>query len=394
VQARAWDVDDDALSLQEILLGRREHGLLKTADRRLLSGQRVLVTGAGGSIGAELSRLAAECRPVELTLFEQSEYNLFRLERELRARWPNLAITPVLGDVSRLAEIAQTCEQQRPDVVYHAAAYKHVTMAERALLSAIRTNVFGTWHTARAAAAVGARFVQVSTDKAAQPASVMGATKRLAELVALSAAGVSERVAVVRFGNVLGSSGSLLELMLEHMREGTPIELTDPEATRYFMTPREAVSLILKADLLGRTGEIYWLDMGAPVRIVDLADRLLAWGERAGMRRVPIRWVGLRPGEKLREELTTEGLTLARTSHRRIWMAQQPSPDPATVRRVLRALRADLRHSDSMTALADLCAGVPEYAPSRHAREQAMASSIVRMAGVGGQRATARRLTS
>lgn len=220
----------------------------------------------------------------------------------------------------------------------------------------------------------------------------MGATKRLAELVALSAAGASERVAVVRFGNVLGSSGSLLELMLEHMRDGTPIDLTDPEATRYFMTPREAVSLILKADLLGRTGEIYWLDMGAPVRIVDLADRLLAWGERAGMQRVPIRWVGLRPGEKLREELTTEGLTLARTSHRRIWMAQQPSPDSATVRRVLKALRADLRRSDAMTALADLCAGVPEYAPSRHAREQAMASSIVRMAGVGGQ--TARRLTA
>jgi len=390
VQARAWDANEEELSLQEILLGRHEHGVLTPADRRALAGQRVLVTGAGGSIGAELSRLAAECRPAELTLFEQSEYNLFRVERELRARWPEVAITPVLGDVSRLAEIQQTCDQTRPDVVYHAAAYKHVTMAERALLSAIRTNIFGTWYTARAAATVGARFVQVSTDKAAQPASVMGATKRLAELVALAAAGLSQRVAVVRFGNVLGSSGSLLELMLEHMRDGTPIELTDPEATRYFMTPREAVSLILKADLLGRTGEIYWLDMGAPVRIVDLADRLLAWGEREGMQRVPIRWVGLRPGEKLREELTTEGLSLARTSHRRIWMARQPSPDEATVRRVLKALRSDLRRSDAMTALADLCAGVPEYAPSRQARAEAMAGSIVRVQDRGGQRETAR----
>ena len=390
MQARAWDVDDESASLQEILLGRREHGLLRPADRRQLEGQRVLVTGAGGSIGAELARLAAECRPAELTLFEQSEYNLFRIERELRARYPHVSLSPVLGDVSRMVEIAQTCAERRPDVVYHAAAYKHVTMAERALLSALRTNVFGTWHAARAAASVGARFVQVSTDKAAQPASVMGATKRLAELVALTAAGLSQRLAVVRFGNVLGSSGSLLELMLEHMRDGSPIELTDPDATRYFMTPREAVSLIVKADLLGQTGEIYWLDMGAPVRIVDLAERLLAWGERAGMRRVPIRWVGLRPGEKLREELTTEGLSLARTSHRRIWMAQQPSPDPATVLRVLKALRSDLRRSDAMTALADLCAGVPEYVPSRHAREQAMAGSIVWAPTGGAGRAVAR----
>jgi FlaA1/EpsC-like NDP-sugar epimerase len=377
VQAYARDVDDDALSLQEILLGRREHGLLKPVDRRALAGQRVLVTGAGGSIGGELARLAAECQPESLTLFEQSEYNLFRIERELRAKYPSVRLVPILGDVSRQREIAQACDEVRPHVVYHAAAYKHVTMAERALLSAIRTNVFGTWHAARAAASMGARFVQVSTDKAAQPASVMGATKRLAELVALAAAEDAQQVAVVRFGNVLGSSGSLLELMLEHMREATPIELTDPEATRYFMTPREAVSLILKADLLGRTGEIYWLDMGAPVRIVDLAERLLAWGERAGMPRVPIRWVGLRPGEKLREELTTEGLSLSKTSHRRIWMAHQPPPDRDVVRRVLKALAADLRKCDALTALADLCAGVPEYAPSRHARETAMASTIV-----------------
>jgi FlaA1/EpsC-like NDP-sugar epimerase len=377
VQAYARDADDESLSLQEILLGRREHGLLKPADRSALAGQRVLVTGAGGSIGAELARLAAECRPESVTLFEQSEYNLFRIERELRARFPLVRLIPILGDVSRRREIAQACDEVRPDVVYHAAAYKHVTMAERALLSAIRTNVFGTWHAARAAGATGARFVQVSTDKAAQPASVMGATKRLAELVALAAAGDFQRIAVVRFGNVLGSSGSLLELMLEHMRDGTPIELTDPEATRYFMTPREAVSLILKTDLLGRTGEIYWLDMGAPVRIVDLAERLLAWGERAGMPRVPVRWVGLRPGEKLREELTTEGLSLSKTSHKRIWMAHQPPPDGDLVRRVLRALRNDLRRNDALTALADLCAGVPEYVPSRHARETAMASALV-----------------
>jgi FlaA1/EpsC-like NDP-sugar epimerase len=380
--------DQPAPSLQEYLLGRPERGLLKPADRKALAGQVVLVTGAGGSIGAELARVAAECRPASLVLFEQSEYNLFQIERELRAQSPDVPLVPVLGDVSRRREIERTCADTRPHVVYHAAAYKHVTMAERALLSAVRTNVFGTWHAARAAASVGARFVQVSTDKAAQPTSVMGATKRLAELVALAAGAGAARVAAVRFGNVLGSSGSLLELMLEHMRNGTPIELTDPEATRYFMTPRESVSLILKADLLGRSGEIYWLDMGAPVRIVDLAARLLAWGEREGMPRVPIRWVGLRPGEKLREELTTDGLSLVRTPHRRIWMARQPAPDASTVRRVLRALHADLRNGDALSALADLCAGVPEYQPSRQARERAVSGSLLQMPV--GSRATAR----
>ena len=190
---------------------------------------------------------------------------------------------------------------------------------------------------------------------------------------------------------MLGSSGSLLELMLEHMRDGTPIELTDPEATRYFMTPREAVSLDPEGRPARRTGEIYWLDMGAPVRIVDLADRLLALGRaRRHAARARSAWVGLRPGEKLREELTTEGLSLARTSHRRIWMAQQPLAGPGRqCAASSRRCGPILRRSDAMTALADLCAGVPEYAPSRHAREQAMAASIVRMAG-GGRRASAR----
>jgi FlaA1/EpsC-like NDP-sugar epimerase len=376
VNARALIADEESLSLQEVLLGRREHDLLTPTDRGALAGKTVLITGAGGSVGSELARLVGECRPARVVLFEQSEYNLFRLEREIRARIGVVAIEPVLGDVTRAADVRQALQAFRPDVVYHAAAYKHVTMAERAVLGALRTNVMGTWHVARATAAIGARLVLVSTDKAAQPASVMGATKRLAELVALEAAG-AQRVTVVRFGNILGSSGSLVELMLEHLRDGLPIELTDPDATRYFMTPREAVSLIVKADLLGHTGEIYWLDMGAPVRIIDLAERLMAWGESVGFQRVPIRFVGLRQGEKLREELTTQGLELARTRHQRIWMARQPPPDRFLTRRVLRALRHDLQRGDALTALADLCAAVPEYQPSRYARQQAMGISLV-----------------
>jgi O-antigen biosynthesis protein WbqV len=363
-------------TLQEVLLGRRERGILSASDRRALSGQSVLVTGAGGSVGSALTRLVAECRPARLVAFEQSEYNLFRLEREARAAWPGLRFDAVLGDVTRPADVEQAMRWFTPDVVYHAAAYKHVTMAERAVLGAIRTNVFGTRIVARATEQHGARLVLVSTDKAAQPASVMGATKRFAELVALESAAAG-RVTAVRFGNILGSSGSLLELMLEHLRDGLPIELTDRDATRYFMTPREAVSLIVKADLLGQNREIYWLDMGEPVRIVDLAERLLAWGESVGFPRVPLRFTGLRPGEKLREELTTQGLELTRTKHRRIWMARQPPPEHETTRRVLKALAADLKRGDALTALADLCAAVPEYVPSEQARRDAMTTTLV-----------------
>jgi len=362
-------------TLQEILLGRRERDVLTAADRRALAGQSVLVTGAGGSVGSELIRLVTGCRPARLVAFEQSEYNLFRLEGEVRAGFPAIPFEPFLGDVTRVADVEQAMRLFRPDVVYHAAAYKHVTMAERAVIGTIRTNVFGTRIVARATEEHGARLVLVSTDKAAQPASVMGATKRFAELVALESAAAG-RVTAVRFGNILGSSGSLLELMLERLRDGLPIELTDRDATRYFMTPREAVSLIAKADLLGQNRETYWLDMGEPVRIVDLTERLLAWGESVGFARVPVRFVGLRPGEKLREELTTQGIELRRTRHRRIWMARQPAPDHETTRRVLKALAADLKRGDAMTALADLCAAVPEYSPSREARRDAMASAL------------------
>jgi FlaA1/EpsC-like NDP-sugar epimerase len=369
-------VPDGEPSLQEILLGRRERQVLTAAERRTFRGQRVLVTGAGGSVGSELARQLAECGPARLTLVEHSEYNLFRLERELAEQFPDVPLEPVLGDVTRANDLRHVARAARPHVVYHAAAYKHVTMTERAVCGAVRTNVLGTLNAARAAEDVGARLVLVSTDKAAQPASVMGATKRAAELAALLYASSTFRPVAVRFGNVLGSSGSLLEIMLERLHEGRPIPITHENATRYFMTPREAVSLVLKADLLGRAGEIYWLDMGEPVRILDLAERLLAWAAAQGIRPVPIEIIGLRPGEKLREELTTQGLELCRTRHRRVWVARQPPVDRAAIVRVLRALREDVRRGDGLTALADLRAAVPEYVPSRQARDLAAASSL------------------
>ncbi|HEY7790929.1 MAG TPA: polysaccharide biosynthesis protein [Vicinamibacterales bacterium] len=368
------------LAVHETLLGRDERDILGDADRQELAGQRILITGAGGSLGSELARQIARCRPARLTLFEQSEYNLFHIERELAASCPDVPVDALLGDVTRLRHLRSACQQMRPHAVYHAAAYKHVTMTERAICPAIETNVFGTLHAVRAAQEVGARFVLVSSDKAAQPRSVMGATKRLAELVALAEAGSTFRPLAVRFGNILGSSGSVVEIMLERIQAGLPIQVTDPDATRYFMTATEAVGLIVKADLLGRAGEIYWLDMGAPVRIGELAVRLLAVAAEAGLPEVPIEIVGLRAGEKQREDLTSQGLDLRRTTHGRIWVAKQRAMHAPRVRRALRALRDDVRRHDPLAALNDLCAAVPDFEPSVDARRTAAMTAVHRAA--------------
>jgi FlaA1/EpsC-like NDP-sugar epimerase len=352
---------------QELLLGRRVQQVLSSEERRTFEGQRVMVTGAGGTVGSELARQLAACRPALLTLFEQSEYNLFRIEQELAEDHPGVELDVVLGDVRRRRSVRAAFESARPHVVYHAAAYKHVTMTERAVCPAIEANVLGAVTVARAAADSGSRLVLVSSDKAAQARSVMGATKRLAELAVLALEAPTFRPVVVRFGNILGSSGSVVEVMIERALRGRPLLVTHPDATRYFMTAQEAVALVMKADVLGSGGETYWLDMGAPVKLMTLVQRLQLLMERAGAAPVPITVIGLRPGEKLHEELTTHGLELCRTSHRRIWAARQPPFDAGQVGRVLRALRDDIEQNDAISALSDLCAAVPEFQPSPEA---------------------------
>ncbi|MFP5378597.1 MAG: polysaccharide biosynthesis protein [Vicinamibacteria bacterium] len=365
--------DDQTLAA---ILGREERELLSEWDRERLAGARVLITGAGGSVGGALAKVVARCQPEMLTLLDHSEYALFRVEQELARVAPGVTVVPLLGDVVRRRSLRQAFERTFPDVVYHAAAYKHVTMTERAVAPAIEVNVFGTLNVARTAREYAARLVLVSTDKAAQPASVMGATKRLAEMVVMAQEDSDFRPVAVRFGNILGSSGSLIEIVADAIRAGRPIPLTDPQATRYFMTAREAVSLVLKADLLGQGGEIYWLDMGEPVRVLDIVDRMRHLAIERGERSVPIQVVGLRPGEKQREELTTQGLDLGPTPHRRIWKARQPALDRARIARVVRAMREDLRRGDVLAALQDLAAAVPEYTPSKQAWQQAAGVSV------------------
>jgi FlaA1/EpsC-like NDP-sugar epimerase len=363
-------------AVHQYLLGRRVRNVLAPADRKAFAGARVLITGGGGSVGSELARQVASCRPAHLTLFEQCECNLFRIESELREKFPALELSPVLGDVTRARSVRAVCETALPDVVFHAAAYKHVTMTERAVCAAVETNVLGTQNTALAARDTGARFLLISSDKAARPTSVMGATKRLAELAAISMAGPHFRPAVVRFGNVLASSGSLVEILVERIQQGRPVRLTHPEATRYFMTASEAAGLVLKADRLARAGEIYWLDMGAPVRVAALVQRVQELAEAAGYRQVRVDIVGLRPGEKLQEELTSQGLELRPTPARNVWMARQSKVDTAVIRRVIRALRHDVIAGNPLSALLNLRAAVPEFVHSQQAWAAAAAAIV------------------
>ena len=362
------ELDRDA---EQRLLGRPVEGVLTAFDRRALKGRRLLVTGAGGSVGAELARQLASCAPASLTLVDHAEYNLFRVEHGLRAEYPALAIHSVLGDVSRRADIRTACLASRPHTVYHAAAYKHVSISEVSVVAAARTNVLGTVETIRAAREVGARLLLVSSDKAAEPRSVMGATKRLAELVAVYQRSRLFRPVVVRFGNILGSSGSVVEIMANTVRAGRNVPVTDPAATRFFMTAEEAVSLIIKADLMGRGGDVFWLDMGQPLRIGELAERVIDWATPSGQPRVGIDIIGLRPGEKLREELTTQGLEMKTTSHPRIWFARQLDISRPLVQLAVTRLRRACASGDAAAALDAIVKAVPDYQASESALKTA-----------------------
>jgi FlaA1/EpsC-like NDP-sugar epimerase len=372
---------------EERLLGRPVESVLTAIDRRALKDRRLLITGAGGSVGSELARQLSACAPASLTLMDHAEYNLFRIERQLKAEFPDVAIDTVLGDVSRRADIRAACAASKPHAIYHAAAYKHVPITESAVVAAARTNILGTVETIRAAREVGARFLLISSDKAADPRSVMGATKRLAELVATYQRSRLFRPVVVRFGNILGSSGSVVEIMIEAVRRGRNIPITEPSATRFFMTSEEAVSLVIKADLMGRGGDVFWLEMGQPLRIGELAQRVIEWGTPEGQRRVDVDIIGLRAGEKLREELTTQGLEMKKTSHPRIWSARQKDVSRQDIIHAVRQIRRACASGDAGLALDTLAAAVPDYEPSEAAVKTARSTS--RRAGVSAQAARA-----
>ncbi|HXE56069.1 MAG TPA: nucleoside-diphosphate sugar epimerase/dehydratase [Tepidisphaeraceae bacterium] len=355
------------------LLGREAINLDTPELQRFLAGKRVLVTGAGGSIGSEICRQAMRFCPQRLIMLERAENNLFEIDRELRDTWVGSDLRPCIGDVCDPKRVRQVFDAERPQVVFHCAAHKHVPMMEAHPCEAIKNNVFGTKVVADVSASSHvSAFVLVSTDKAVNPTSVMGATKRFAELYvqslnrdseATTKIGSATRFLAVRFGNVLGSSGSVVPIFQRQIEAGGPLTITHPDMKRYFMTIPEASQLVMQAGAIGQGGEIFVLDMGSPVRIVELAEALI---RRNGLRPgddIEIRFTGIRPGEKLYEELANDDEQTRPTGHPKIRVWQLPRADVHHVSNGLELLSAAATTGNAREAVTALARCVPEYRP-------------------------------
>jgi FlaA1/EpsC-like NDP-sugar epimerase len=355
-QMREVKVDD--------LLAREPVRLDLARVRAFIAGRTVLVTGAAGSIGSELCRQVAAQKPERIVLYDRHENGMFALEKELQARRPNVYLETVLGDILLQDQLEAVFSRLRPEVVFHAAAYKHVSMAERNPLEAVRNNILGTRNVARAAVSHGAQeFVLVSTDKAVRPTSVMGVTKRVAEMVVQGVQNGCGRFVAVRFGNVLGSNGSVVPIFRDQIARGGPVTVTHPDATRYFMTIPEAVQLILQGAGTGHGGEIFVLEMGQAIRIADLARQMIQLSGFEPEEDIEIVFTGLSPGEKLHEELVSEGEEVVSTHHDRIRVLRSPErathPDGW-----LPTLEACVETGRVESAVALLQRLVPSYCPS------------------------------
>ena len=358
-QLRRIELDD--------LLGRESVKLDDRGLAELIGGRTVLVTGAGGSIGSELCRQIAHFGPARLVFFEASELALYKMEQEFKRQHPEQPITCIVGDAKDAARVDEVMAGLRPALVFHAAAYKHVPLMEQDnALQALRNNVLGTSVLARAAVAHGVeRFVLISTDKAVNPTNVMGASKRLAEKVCQAMQGQNgTRFVSVRFGNVLGSSGSVIPKFQQQIAEGGPVTVTHPEITRYFMSIPEAAQLVLQAGLMGQGGEIFVLDMGEPVRIADLARLMIRLsGHQDGD--IAIAYTGLRPGEKLYEELLTDEESTLPTPHPKLRIAKARDTDGEEVKAILAWIASTVTASDDAVR-AQLTRWLPEYHPAIH----------------------------
>jgi FlaA1/EpsC-like NDP-sugar epimerase len=354
------------------LLGRDPVVLDSAGLSGFLSGKAVMVTGAGGSIGSELCRQIARFGPSRLILFELSEFALYQIEQEFRAGHPDLSLVCAVGDTRNRARVEQIMREYRPRVVFHAAAYKHVPLMEEVnAWEAVQNNVLGAYTMAMAAGKAGVEaLVLVSTDKAVNPVNVMGATKRLAEMVCQALqreTGV--RYVMVRFGNVLGSAGSVIPKFRQQIADGGPVTVTHPDITRFFMSIPEAAQLVLQAGAMGHGGEIFVLDMGEPVRIVDLAREMI---RLSGLHEgdIDIVFTGLRPGEKLYEEVLADGERTLPTPHPKLRIARARGVAPDWLPRLLEWLSSVEACGDEQVR-EGLRRFVPEYESPQSALQQA-----------------------
>ncbi|MBI2993844.1 MAG: polysaccharide biosynthesis protein [Gammaproteobacteria bacterium] len=365
----------------EDLLGRERVELDWKAIESGLAGKVVLISGGGGSIGSELCRQIARLAPARLVVLDRSEFNLYRIHRQVGRLNPALRVHAELGDIRDGAAVERLLKRHHPEVVFHAAAYKHVPMLQEHVREAVLNNIFGTITLADAVRRQGCeKFVLISTDKAVAPANVLGASKRVAELLCEARnSGAGTKFITVRFGNVLGSDGSVIPLFQEQIDAGGPVTVTHPEVSRYFMTVREACELILQAGAMGRGGEVFVLDMGNPVKIAYLAEQMIRLAGAVPGRDVRIEFTGLRPGEKLFEELFHSYEQREQTAHRKIFLARHPEIDRQFLEARLTELRAACDHFDE-EAIAGLLKTLTSGAPLREAR----ASNVVSIVPGGG----------
>ena len=354
-------------SIQEVsiedLLGREKIELDRALMRAGLSGKVIMVTGGGGSIGTELCRQVAGFEPEALIVFERSEFSLYRIQTELEQRYPHLNLVSVLGDVCDRQAVENVTQRYRPDMVLHAAAYKHVPILQAHPAEAVKNNITGTRIAAEAASRFDCdRFVFISTDKAVNPTSILGATKRTGEMYCEGMNTVSStRFITVRFGNVLGSDGSVVPLFREQIRSGGPLTVTHPDMTRYFMTIREACQLILQASVVEQEGGIYVLDMGDPVRIDYLAEQMIRLSGKTPGEDVEIRYVGLRPGEKLYEELFYDDEIKETTGNDKVFRARHVPADWRKVKQMIDRLEQSLAAAEEREIKRILAELVPQY---------------------------------
>ena len=323
----------------------------------------ILVTGGGGSIGSELCKQLAKAQPRKLIILDQCEFNLYKIDADLTKLYPHINHLAVLGSVTDAMAVQQLIQAEKPQMIFHAAAYKHVPLLEGQVREAVHNNLMGTKIVAEAAIAAGVgRFVLISTDKAVNPTNVMGATKRAAEILCQNLDKTSAtRFTTVRFGNVLDSAGSVVPLFREQIKAGGPITVTHPDITRYFMTIPEACQLIMQAEAVGEGGEVFVLDMGEPVKIVYLAEQMIRLSGKTPGKDIAIEFVGLRPGEKLYEELFHDEEQLMETGFKKLRLAKARVYDNDVWSRKINSLTLACQSQDSLVVLSLLKELVPEF---------------------------------